>query len=935
MYPSSVWQQWKGYLLDPAHAVNVLFALLGGYAAGLFAWEVGHRQELAGYILEKRLPSGAYPDPAVLAAAAILAVALWLGLSATIAPLTGHRPEIVLNRVSGVFLGATLLVFLPVLALEGIETNQQPLTLALIAVIGVIAAQATAVICDDPFGRANQATTGNMPLAPQKVVGPGCQRAWLGGLVLLAMTLGYSLYMSVLTVARHNSFRTHAFDLGIQVQAMYTVVTRGYPLVTLYGSEPVNRLGDHFGLSHYLIAPVYAAFSGATTLLILQSVALGLGAIPVYLLAKDKIRNTGFALALAAAYLLYPALHAVNTFDFHELALVTPLLLFSLYFLEKGRRGLFLIFLVLATLTREEVALSSAAIGLYILLVKRERRLGGLVLAGSLAYFILVNQVIMPALGGGPDLGRFAGIAVADRTGFQAILLGLLTNPIYAFTQIFLNGQKMLFMVQLLLPVLFLPLLAGPAWVMALPAFAVALLASVPSQYSLDYHYPAIMVPFVFVLAVFGLQRLNRRAYNPLALAVAILAIGLAMNYSYGWVAGKRAGKFPHAGQHDATLTRFVAEIPNQASVSAMSDLVPHLSNRDSIYLFPVVNDAEFILLDSSVTANFWPFTSGDARGRARDAAVPYLISGEYGLLHGDDGVLLLQRGHDTSHNREAIVALLSATYEAEDLATDLARLDLVDDEARNGMARVGQPAMHTGTAHEALTFGPYASLLPGKYQVLYRLKHRGDGSTGAVATLDVFSSSAGGVLASQDVRTSDFASEGRYQDFTLDLETQQRYEDLELRVLYKGLGTLWVDSVEVVPVGVSIPVGDYSAFSLSAGAARGNADSPLARTPATALLPGKYRAVFTLKLADTGSAGSVGKIEVASPTAGGPLAEWALGAADFPALNQPQPFVLDFRSDRPWPDVALQVLDHSGGALQVEHIELLHIFESAAHDQQ
>jgi len=140
---------------------------------------------------------------------------------------------------------------------------------------------------------------------------------------------------------------------------------------------------------------------------------------------------------------------------------------------------------------------------------------------------------------------------------------------------------------------------------------------------------------------------------------------------------------------------------------------------------------------------------------------------------------------------------------------------------------------------------------------------------------------------------------------------------------------------VEVIPVRVSIPVADYSAAALSAGAGKGNADSPLARTTATALLPGKYRAVFTLKLADTGSAGPAGKIEVVSPSAGGPLAEWALGAADFAAPNQPQPFVLDFRSDQPWPDVALQLLDHSGGALQVEHIELLHIFESAAHDQQ
>jgi uncharacterized membrane protein len=931
MYPTSIWQQLKRYLLDPAHAVNVLFALLGGYAAGLFAWEIGHRQELAGYVLEKRLPSGAYPNPLVLAAAAVLGVVLWLGFSAVVGRLTGRRLDVVLNRVSGVFLGATLLVIWPVLTLEGIETDHQLLTLALIAVMGVIVVQATGIIWQGHAGQSDQATAGKAALVRQEAGTPSRQRAWLGGIVLLAMTLGYVTYMSVLTVARHGSFQTHAFDLGIQDQAMYTLVTRGYPLVTLYGPEPINQLGDHFALIYYIIAPVYAAFSSATTLLILQSVALGLGAIPVYLLAKDKIRNTAFALALAAAYLLYPALHAVNTFDFHEIALVTPLLLFSLYFLETGRRRAFLVFLILAALTKEEVALSAAAIGIYILWVKRERRLGGLVLVGSLAYFILVNQVIMPALGGGPDLARFSGIAAADQTGFQALLLGILTNPFYTFTQSFLNGQKMLFMVELLLPVLFLPLMAGPAWLMALPAFAVALLASVQSQYSLTYHYPAIMVPFVFVLAILGLQRVNQRARKPLVLAVAILIVSLVMNYSYGWVAGKRVGAFPQATQHDATLDRVIAEIPERASVSTMSDLVPHLSNRDSIYLFPDVHDAEFILFDSKPAANYWPYTSRKARSQSIRRLLPYLLSGEYGVSRVDDGALLLQRGHDTTFNREAVAALLSATYEAEDLPTDMPRLDLSDAQASNGMARVGRPAAHTDSAHEGLTFGPYASLLPGKYQVRYRLKYQGQGAAGPVAAVDVFSNSAGGVLASRNIQAADFASDDQYQDFAVELDAQQAYDDLEFRVLYRGRGTLWADNVRVIPIKVTVPVASYTADSLTAGAGAGL----LASTSSTGLLPGKYRAVFTLKLADTGSAMPVGEIEVVSPTAGGPLAEWTFAAADFAASNQPQRFVLDFGIDRPWPDVGMQVQRNGGSPLQVDRIELLHIFENSTDGQQ
>ena len=36
--------------------------------------------------------------------------------------------------------------------------------------------------------------------------------------------------------------------------------------------------------------------------------------------------------------------------------------------------------------------------------------------------------------------------------------------------------------------------------------------------------------------------------------------------------------------------------------------MVPHVSNRENIYLFPIVNDADYLAIDTDPTANFWPF---------------------------------------------------------------------------------------------------------------------------------------------------------------------------------------------------------------------------------------------------------------------------------------------------------------------------------------
>lgn len=910
---------------------SALYVLAGGYALGLFAWELRHGRELGGYLFDNQLAAGQPPGLAQLAIFALGALAVWALLSLLLARARGAALATVADRVAGGFLFLTLPAFLPALALPGIEAEHPLLTLALIALMGLIAGVAVATVRQGAAQPAQPAATGS-PVSDPLPAQPAPRSARLSGLLVVLLVGGYVVYMAALTVARHNAFLTHAFDLGIQDQAMYTLVTRGYPLVTLYGSQPVNQLGDHFALIYYLLAPLYAALGGnAAALLVVQSVALGLGAVPVYLLARAKTGSLSVAVALAVAYLLYPALHAVNTFDFHEIALVTPLLLFSLYFLETERRGLFLVFLVLAALTKEEVALSAAAIGLYILWSKRERQLGGLVLIGSLAYFALVTLAIMPALGGGPDLERFSGVAAAGQTGFAAIVLGIVANPIHAFSQAFLNGQKMIFLAQLLLPVLFLPLLAGAAWVMAVPAFAVALLASVPSQYSLIYHYPAIMTPFVFVLAILGLQRLNRRTYDRLALAAAILVVGLAMNYSYGWLASKRPNEFPPSSQHARLLARFVKEIPQQASVSTLSDLAPHLSNRQDIYLFPVVNDADVILFDSDPAVNYWPFTSDDARGEARNALIPLLVSGEYGLVKQEDGVLLLRRGHDTADNQQAVRELLAVRYQAEDLATDLPGGDVADREASNGRARLGQPSTRAGQPKEGLVYGPYAALLPGDYQVAYRLKHLGDGRSGVVATVDVFSNTAGGVLASRDIQTGDFTAPGRYQDFVLDLNLQEGYGDLEFRVLYKGLGELWADAIGVAPVKVAVPVLELLDPGQPAGSNGDPASRVLAQTGPQALSPGMYRATFAL----TPGVQPDGRLEVFSATAGGPLAEMALSANAFTRLNQPQSFALDFRVEQPWPDVVLRVLQQNGGELDVERMELQYLYQGAGHGEQ
>ena len=89
----------------------------------------------------------------------------------------------------------------------------------------------------------------------------------------------------------------------------------------------------------FVVAPLYAVFRHPATLLVLQSVALSLGALPVFRLARRETGSAALAAGFAALYLLFPALGHLALSEFHPEALaVTPLLL-AVCLLRGGARG--------------------------------------------------------------------------------------------------------------------------------------------------------------------------------------------------------------------------------------------------------------------------------------------------------------------------------------------------------------------------------------------------------------------------------------------------------------------------------------------------------------------------------------------------------------------------------------------------------------------
>lgn len=123
-------------------------------------------------------------------------------------------------------------------------------------------------------------------------------------------------------------------------------------------------------------------------------------------------------------------------------------------------------------------------------------------------------------------------------------------------------------------------------------------------------------------------------------LLIVVFAASLAYHAMTGYTPLRIGFHWPAPDAHDEQAGHMVGQIPPQASVSATNSLVPRLANRARIYIFPKVEDAEYIALDTK--SSYFPF--GDRQELCQ--AVQSLVAGTgYGLIYSGDGLLLLQRG--------------------------------------------------------------------------------------------------------------------------------------------------------------------------------------------------------------------------------------------------------------------------------------------------
>jgi uncharacterized membrane protein len=406
-------------------------------------------------------------------------------------------------------------------------------------------------------------------------------------LLIIVFMAAYAIYFSRLTIEIYRGYGQPGFDMGIYDQGVWLLSRFHAPFVTIMGRD---LFGDHSSLIMLLIVPLYWIYPSVATLCVLQSVSLALGALPVYLLARDRLGGTVLPSLLGGAFLLHPAIQGGNLEQFHPECFLVPLIGFAVYAAVTWRPRLLLVTVVLCLLVKEDVGLLIAPLGLWVCL-RRDRRLGIKMILGAAAAGLVATQVIMKGFFGVPELH-------GDRIPFGG-LHGFMTTTLKKPGQVvnyLVSESRPFYVWQMLVPSAMMFLRAPGVAAIAILVVASNVLSTFPYQHMLQFHYSLAIVPVVALGTVLGIAALRRLRWRAIAV-VAVTLLSLWATFLWGSLPAISQNKIPHwkpsnPQVHD--INAVLSALPPNAVVSAQYSFVTHVDHRTRVYEWPVPFKAEY-----------------------------------------------------------------------------------------------------------------------------------------------------------------------------------------------------------------------------------------------------------------------------------------------------------------------------------------------------
>jgi len=480
-------------------------------------------------------------------------------------------------------------------------------------------------------------------------------------LIVVLAAVAYSVFMSFYTIRWHQKLGTGNYDLGINNNLMYGGLYGDFNQSRIvFPHDPAKYIANHVKLGAYAFLPIYALIPRAETLQVIQSTMLGMGAVPLFLFSRRWV-SPWMAATIALCWLAYYPIHGANFYEVKFVPIASFFVLTAAWAADAKRWVILGVACLIGIVLREDMPIGFAILGAF-LLASGHRPLAGLLIAVSAtAWFVLLRFYVMEDAGEWWFPKMYKDLWADGETGFKSVIKTLVSNPFFTLKHVLIE-KKVIYLLHLLVPLLFLPARRWYLWAAFLPGAILTLLVTDYKPVTMfSFQYVMHWAPYLFLAIPIALVAYQREATDGLnraraALAAIACTIGV-LSYNYGAFPARDGAL--KSGYHSITfsfsdeerqryadLREIMKSIPPDASVAASEKIGPHLSSRRVFYS----------LRRDSYHADYLIARQQELRlDRTKIVLANALSTGEYGVFRRVGEFVLMKRGHMAQGNQAII----------------------------------------------------------------------------------------------------------------------------------------------------------------------------------------------------------------------------------------------------------------------------------------
>jgi uncharacterized membrane protein len=473
---------------------------------------------------------------------------------------------------------------------------------------------------------------------------------------LVALMVTYVAVFGTLTYQQQSNYGTYGYDQGIYDQGIWLVSQFKNPFLTIRG---LDYFGHHVNIITLIFVPAYWLGAGPHFLYAVETVWLAAGAIPIWLLGRDRLKSAWLPLGLCAAYLLYPWVEWMNWWDFHPDALIITPLMFAYWLATKRRWGWFWVAVAITLSCKEDAGLAVFALGICLWLKHRQRAWGLVTAIAGGTWFLICTKLIIPFAnaGAGPFyVSRFSDLG----SSIFSIMGNFVIHPSRWIKLVFARS-RWTYYAQVFWPVALIALLEPLVLLIGVPQILVNTISGSNNQLNIHYGFlTAIVTAGVFLATVEACAKRGRTAAGRRFMVGLTMSAALASNVA--WSPSPISVNF-HKGfwlqpkPQDQAIDKAISIVPKNASVSATYNIDDHMTHRVLIYEYPnpwIVrfwgirdtkppdpSKVDWLVLDTRAIGN-------------QPMLYKALLKTEFKLVFDEDGILVLHRvrpGIPNDHN--------------------------------------------------------------------------------------------------------------------------------------------------------------------------------------------------------------------------------------------------------------------------------------------